>query len=117
MQSPQALNKHNDMLTTTYWDDRRRFRNSFPKKYLPLRDTLSDLASELFTEVCKTGHFDSKRVRKLKNIGINWNLDPRGVPTGELSVRFHRQRPRVTTFQAAPPSFEELQDIIDAHAN
>jgi|GEM_PF-4932403 len=103
--------------TSAYWDNEKRFRNSFPKKYLPLRDTLSSLAGELFTEVCKTGHFDSKRVRKLKNIGLNWNLDPRGVPTGELSVRFHRQRPRVSTFEAAPPSFEELQDVIDAHAN
>lgn len=97
-------------------EEQTRFRQSFPKKYTPLKNVVYDLADKLFVEICKTGHFDSTRVRKLKNVGINWNLDPRGIPTGELSVRFHRQRPRITSFHAAPPSFEELQDIVDAHA-
>lgn len=93
-------------------------RNSFPKKYLPLRGVAHDLAGELFAEICKTGHFDSTRVKQLRHIGLSWNLGQGGIPTGEVSVRFHRQRlPRVSTFHAAPPSFEELQDVIDAHAN
>jgi len=86
--------------------------------YLPLRSAVHDLASELFAEICKTGHFDSTRVRQLRHIGLAWNLDRRGIPTGEVSVRFNRQRrQRVSVFEAAPPSQEELQDIIDAHAN
>lgn len=85
--------------------------------YLPLRSAAHDLASELFAEICKTGHFDSTRVKQLRHIGLSWNLDRGGIPTGEVSVRFHRQRrPRVSVFQAAPPSQEELQDILDAHA-
>ena len=102
--------------TITNEDDGRKFRNSFPKKYSPLRDVVDDLSDKLFTEICKTGHFDSTRVRELKNIGLNWNLDRRGIPTGQLNVRFHRQRPRIATFHVAPPSQEELLDIIQAHA-
>ena len=98
-------------------DDYKRFQNSFPKKYLPLRKVVPDIAGKVFDEICKTGHFDSNRGRGLRSIGFNWNLDPRGAPTGELSVRFARQQPRTTSYHVAPPSHEDLLlDIAQAHA-
>ena len=94
-----------------------KFNQSFPKKYSQLKNKVSELSNLLFEEICKTGHFDSTRVRELKHIGVAWNLDRRGTPTGQATVRFYRQQPRIVTFHAAPPSQEELQDILDAHAN
>lgn len=97
------------------FENHKKFRSSFPKKYLPLRQVVSDLSTKLFEEVCKTGHFDSTRVRGLRYIGFNWDLDPRGIPTGESIVRFARQRPRVESYHAAPPSDEDLLDVKQAH--
>ena len=98
-------------------EEARKFNNSFPKKYLPLKRVLDRLGDALMLEVSKTGHFDSTRVKELKHIGVGLDLDRRGIPTGRKVVRFHRQRPRISTYQTIPPSREELQDIVEDHAN